>query len=153
MLLASCSTCSPYEADRNTFGATTPPKAVSKPLRGTEFVATAVVRWLDRAEVGTLFIAKGSPWENGCVESFNGKLRDELLNRELFLSKEEARWVIDRWRLDYNHHRLHSSLEYQTPAAFAASCVPDQLATLKAMEQSEPSSTRFSHSQWYKNRE
>ena len=68
-----------------------------------------------------LFIAPGSPWENGYVESFNGKLRDELLNCELFLSLEEARWVVDRWRLDYNHHRPDSSLAYQNPAAFAAS--------------------------------
>jgi transposase InsO family protein len=73
--------------------------------------------------VQTLFIAKGSPWENGYVESFNGKLRDELLNRELFLSLEEARWVIDRWRMDYNHHRPHSALDYRTPAAYAAGCV------------------------------
>ena len=62
--------------------------------RGPEFVAKAVRRWLAQAEVGTLFIAKGSPWENGYVESFNGKLRDELLNRELFLSLREACWVI-----------------------------------------------------------
>jgi putative transposase len=90
---------------------------------GPEFVAQRVQRWLGQASVGTLFIEKGSPWENGYVESFNGKLRDELLNRELFLSLEEARWVIDRWRLDYNHHRPHSALEYQTPAAYAAGCV------------------------------
>ena len=89
---------------------------------GPEFVAKVVRKWLSQAGVTTLFIAKGSPWENGYVESFNGKLRDELLNRELFLSLEEARWVIDRWRLDYNHHRLHSALDYQTPAAFAARC-------------------------------
>jgi len=89
---------------------------------GPEFVAKELCKWLDRANVETLFIAPGSPWENGYVESFNGKLRDELLNGELFLSLAEARWVIDRWRLDYNHHRLHSSLDYQTPAAFAARC-------------------------------
>jgi len=88
--------------------------------RGPEFVAKTVPRWLERSDVKTLFIAKGSPWKNGCIESFNGKLRDDLLNRELFLSLEEARWVIDRWRLDYNHHRIHSSLNYQTPAAYAA---------------------------------
>ena len=87
---------------------------------GPEFVAKTVRRWLQRADVGTLFIAKGSPWENGYVESFNGKLRDELLNQELFLSLAEVRWVIDRWRLDYNHHRIHSALNYQTPAAYAA---------------------------------
>jgi len=77
-----------------------------------------------------LFIAKGSPWEIGYVESSGGKLRDELLNRELFLSQDEASWVIDRWRLDYNHHhRIHSSLEYQTPTAFAAGCVLPASAT------------------------
>ena len=86
--------------------------------------------------VGPLFIAKGSPWENGYVESFNGKLRDELLNRELFLSLAEARWVIDRWRIDYNHHRPHSGLDYCTPAAFAAGCVPPDFATLNPPEHS-----------------
>ncbi len=96
---------------------------------GPEFVAKSVRRWLERADVKTLFIAKGSPWENGYVESFNGKLRDELLDRELFLSLEEARWVTDRWRLDYNHHRIHSALDYQTPAAYAAGCVLPASAT------------------------
>ena len=90
---------------------------------GPEFVARKIRRWLNQANVKTLYIAKGSPWENGYVESFNGKLRDELLNQEIFLSILEARWVIDRWRLDYNHHRIHSSLNYMTPAAFAATCV------------------------------
>ena len=73
---------------------------------GPEFVAKELRKWLDQADVKTLFITPGSPWENGYVESFNGKLRDELLNQELFLSLEEARWVVDRWRLDYNHHLL-----------------------------------------------
>ena len=85
---------------------------------GPEFVARAVTRWLQQAGVKTLFIAKGSPWENGYVESFNSRFRDELLNRELFTGLEDARWVVDRWRLDYNHHRPHSSLDYQTPATF-----------------------------------
>ena len=89
---------------------------------GPEFVARAVTRWLDQAQVKTLFIAKASPWENGYVESFNSRFRDELLDRELFVGIEDARWVVDRWRLDYNHHRPHSSLDYQTPAAFAARC-------------------------------
>ncbi len=90
---------------------------------GPEFVAKTVRDCLGRADVQTLFVAKGSPWENGYVESFNGKFRDELLNRELFLSLEEAHWVIDRWRMDYNHHRIHSALNYQTPASFPASCI------------------------------
>ena len=96
---------------------------------GPEFVSKAVQKWLRQASVGPLYIAKGSPWENGYVESFNGKLRDELLERELFLSKAESQWVIDRLRLDYNHHRIHSSLNYQTPAAFAAACVLPASAT------------------------
>ncbi|MGI9495959.1 MAG: integrase core domain-containing protein [Mariniblastus sp.] len=61
-----------------------------------------------------LFTAKGSPWEKGYVESFNGK----LLNREIFLSLSEACWVIDRWRIDHSHNRPHSCLNYQTTAAF-----------------------------------
>ena len=87
---------------------------------GPEFIARTLQRWLDRAAVRTLYIQKGSPWENGYVESFNGKLRDELLNGELFLSVPEARYVLDEWQLDYNHHRPHSSLDWRTPAAFAA---------------------------------
>ena len=108
---------------------------------GPEFVARVVTRWLYQAGVQTLFVAKGSPWENGYVESFNSRLRDELLNRELFVGLEDARWVVDRWRLDYNHHRMHSSLGYQTPAEFAArwptsapqaaSATPQQLAPLR----------------------
>jgi len=89
---------------------------------GPEFVAQEVTRWLKQAAVQTLFVAKGSPWENGYVESFNSRFRDELLDRELFVGLADARWVVDRWRLDYNHHRPHSALEYQTPAAFAARC-------------------------------
>jgi hypothetical protein len=89
---------------------------------GPEFVAKALRRWLEGAGVGPLFIEPGSPWENAYVESFNGKLRDELLNLELFLSLDEAKYVAERWRLDYNHHRPHSALNWMTPAAFAASC-------------------------------
>ena len=90
---------------------------------GPEFVARSVRRSLQRADVRTLFIAKGSPWEIGYVESAGGKLRDKLLNGELFLSLEESRWVIDRWQLDYNHHRPHRGLDYCTPAAYAAGWV------------------------------
>ena len=93
---------------------------------GPEFVAKEVQRWLGRAQVRTLYIKKASPWENGYVESFNGKLRDELLNGELFLSLAEARYVLDEWRLDYNHRRHHSSLNWQTPAAYAAGLHDDK---------------------------
>ena len=89
---------------------------------GPEFAGKAVRRWLKRSQVGTLFIEPGSPWENGYVESFHGKLRDECLDGELFLSLAEARYVVDRWRMDYNHHRPHSMLGWQTPAGFAARC-------------------------------
>jgi putative transposase len=105
---------------------------------GPEFVARAVTRWLHRANVKTLFIAKGSPWENGYVESFNSRLRDELLDRELFVGLEDARWVVDRWRLDYNHQRPHSSLGYQTPAAFAARCAASATELLSAEPQATP---------------
>ncbi len=87
---------------------------------GPEFVAKSVRRWLDRACVKTLYVAKASPWENGYIESFNSRFRQELLDRELFSGLEDARWCVDRWRLDYNHHRPHSSLGYIPPAVFAA---------------------------------
>ena len=77
---------------------------------GPEFIARVVRRWLEASGVGPLYIEPGSPWQNAYVESFNGKLRDELLNLELFLSLEEAKYVAERWRLDYNHHRPHSAL-------------------------------------------
>jgi putative transposase len=89
---------------------------------GPEFVCKAVKQWLAAWGVGTLFIEPGSPWENGYIESFNGKLRDECLNGELFLNRTEAQYVVDRWRLDYNHHRPHSRLNWMTPAAFSARC-------------------------------
>lgn len=87
---------------------------------GPEFTATEVRRWLGRVGVQTLFIEPGSPWENGYVESFNGKLRDELLNREIFCSLKEAKVLIERWREHYNRVRPHSSLGYRPPAPEAA---------------------------------
>jgi len=83
---------------------------------GPEFTAKAVRRWLNRVGVKTLFIEPGNPWENGYIESFNGKLRDELLNREIFTTLEEARVLIEQWRREYNQVRPHSSLGYQPPA-------------------------------------
>ena len=96
---------------------------------GSEFVAKVVRDYLRGSGVRTLFIEPGSPWENGYIESFNGKLRDELLDGELFLHIDEVRYVVDRWRMDYNHYRPHSSLGYMSPAAFAATCVPSDSAT------------------------
>ncbi len=79
-------------------------------------------------DVGTLFIEPGSPWENGYNESFNGKLRDELLNGEIFYTLQEARTVIEDWRLLYNHVRPHSSLGYRPPAPAAWAAPAPSLA-------------------------
>jgi putative transposase len=83
---------------------------------GPEFAAKAVGKWLGRLGVKTLFIEPGSPWENGYVESFNGKLGDELLNREVFYTLQEAKALIEQWRQEYNQVRPHSALKYQPPA-------------------------------------
>ena len=104
---------------------------------GPEFVSKAVQKWLDVSGVKTLYIAPGSPWENGYVESFNSKLRDELLNRELFLHIDELRYVADRWRMDYNHYRPHSSLDYMAPAAFATQCLEQGSAPLRLPQDKE----------------
>lgn len=83
---------------------------------GPEFTASAVRNWLARLRVQTLFIEPGCPWENGYVESFNGKLRDELLNREIFYTLTEAEVLLERWRVHYNTRRPHSSLRYRPPS-------------------------------------
>lgn len=77
---------------------------------GAEFTAAKVIRWLRDAAIGPAFIAPGSPWQNGFVESFNSKLRDELLNREWFRSRAEAKVLIERWRQFYNERRPHSAI-------------------------------------------
>jgi len=83
---------------------------------GAEFTAKAVMKWLRDQNVGPAYIAPGRPWQNGFVESFHGKLRDECLNREWFRDIREARVLIERWRQFYNHRRPHSALNYRTPA-------------------------------------
>jgi transposase InsO family protein len=83
---------------------------------GSEFRARIVREWLVIHGVTTLFIAPGSPCENGYVESFTGKLRDELLNGEIFYTIIEAQVLIGRWRREYNQVRPHSSLGYRPPA-------------------------------------
>ena len=82
---------------------------------GPEFTSKSVRDWLERLRVQTLFIEPGCPWENGFVESFNGKLRDELLNREIFYTLTEAEVLLERWRIHYNTKRPHSSLGYRPP--------------------------------------
>ncbi len=83
---------------------------------GSEFTARMIRNWLKRIGVKTLYIEPGSPWENGYIESFNGKLRDELLDREVFYTLKEAQILIERWRIEYNTIRPHSSLGYRPPA-------------------------------------
>jgi transposase InsO family protein len=104
---------------------------------GPEFISNAVKKFLKRSDVDTLYIEPGSPWENGYIESFNSKLRDELLNRELFLHIDELRYVADRWRMDYNHYRPHSSLGYMAPAAYASRCLEQGSATLRLAQDKE----------------
>jgi transposase InsO family protein len=101
---------------------------------GPEFIADAIKRWLADNEVETLYIEPGSPWENGYIESFHARLRDELLDRELFYSVKEAGVLAENWRQEYNHHRPHSSLNYTTPAQFAATCIPSVSATPRPQE-------------------
>jgi putative transposase len=96
---------------------------------GPEFLAEDLRKWLAKVGTGTLYIEPGSPWENGYCESFNGKLRDECLNGEIFYSLKEAQIVIEKWRVEYNTRRPHSALGYRPPApgAFAP-----QMAALRS---------------------
>jgi len=93
---------------------------------GSEFTAKRVRYWLKRLEVKPLFIEPGSPWENGYIESFNGKMRDELLAREIFYSLKEAQILIEMWRKYYNTVRPHSALGYRPPAPAAIVIQPAQ---------------------------
>ena len=101
---------------------------------GPEFIARAIRAWMAEAGLETLYIAPGAPWENGYAESFNGKVRDELLNAEEFGSVLEAKVLAKEWRQDYNHVRPHSSLGYRTPAEFGASCPRADSAALRRPE-------------------
>jgi transposase InsO family protein len=83
---------------------------------GPEFIARKLRQWLTVLQVAPLYIEPGSPWENGYCESFNGKMRDQLLNGELFYTLKEAQIIIERWRIHYNTVRPHSSLGGQPPA-------------------------------------
>ena len=94
-----------------------------------EMVAKKLRHWLQRLGTKTIYITPGSPWENGYCESFNGKLRDELLNGELFYTLREAQVLIEQWRVFYNTKRPHSSLGYRPPAPETLSTkeeLPDQ---------------------------
>ncbi len=105
---------------------------------GTEFTCNAMLGWCKDMAVDWHFIAPGKPMQNGFVESFNGRMRDELLNETLFFDLEQARQAIGGWTTDYNHQRPHSSLGYLTPAAFAAhlTATGDQLRNLDQLRRS-----------------
>ena len=106
---------------------------------GPEFTAREVRRWLSRLGVKTLFIELGSPWENGYIGSFNGKLRDELLNREIFTTLHEAKVLIADWWKEYNHLRPHSSLGYKplAPEAILVSGITQQVVSPMGAGQQE----------------
>ena len=86
---------------------------------GSEFTANRVRSWLDNLQIKPLFIEPGSPWENGYIESFNGRMRDELLNGEIFYTLKEAQILIEMWRKEYNTVRPHSGLGYRPPVPAA----------------------------------
>lgn len=100
---------------------------------GAEFTSKAIREWLQRVGAKTLYIEPGSPWENGYCESFNGKLRDELLNGEIFYSLKEAKIVIGQWRQHYNQKRPHSSLGYRPPAPQVVQPKPIQLQPMQSI--------------------
>lgn len=101
---------------------------------GSEFIAHVIRTWMSGAGLETLYIAPGAPWENGYAESFNSKVRDELLNTEEFGSVLEAKVLAKEWRQEYNHVRPHSSLGYRTPAEFGEMCPRPDSAALRRAE-------------------
>src|SRR5690349_553523 len=86
--------------------------------QGPEFVADAMKGWIVGVGAATAYIEKGSPWENGYVESFNARLRDELLDGEIFYTSREAQSIIENWRRHYNTNKPHASLGYKPPAPY-----------------------------------
>lgn len=110
---------------------------------GSEFTAKVVRNWLHRVGVKTLYIEPGSPWENGYVESFNGKLADELLEREVFDTLHEAKVLIERWRHQYNTVRPHSALGYRPPAPQGWLVVEPNSATLRSPQKPVQTTVRL----------
>jgi putative transposase len=102
----------------------TPKMVVSD--NGTEFTSNAILKWADEAKVEWHYIAPGKPMQNGFIESFNGKLRDEKLNDTLFTTLHQARVELATWKNDYNHHRPHSGLGWLTPSEFAKTATSAQ---------------------------
>ena len=104
---------------------------------GSEFTAKILKDWLRTLNVKTAFIEPGSPWENGYNESFNGRLRDELLNGEVFYTLKEAQVMIEAWRRQYNHIRPHSALGYRPPAPLAYVCPESSAVSLNISKLTE----------------
>ena len=102
--------------------------------KGPEFLAKTIRAWMSKAGVETLYIEPGAPWENGYAESFNSKVRDELLNAEEFASLLEARVLAQEWKREYNQVRPHSSLGYRAPAEFGAMVPRADSAALRRPE-------------------
>jgi transposase InsO family protein len=100
---------------------------------GSEFVAKALREWIAAVGARTAYMEPGSPWENGYCESFNGKLRDELLNGEIFRTLKEAKIMIENWRCHYNTVRPHSSLGYRPPATEAIVWSANPMAQMQAL--------------------
>ena len=96
---------------------------------GTEFTSNAILSWAGEQRVEWHYIAPGKPMQNGYIESFNGRMRDELLNETLFFDLDQARQMIGAWVTDYNTARPHSSLGYRTPAAYADQLIAPKGAT------------------------
>ncbi|KSV62449.1 hypothetical protein N185_08535 [Sinorhizobium sp. GW3] len=105
---------------------------------GSEFTSNAILQWTDGTKVDWHYIAPGKPIQNAFIESFNGRLRDELLNETLFSSLPQARSALSNWRVDYNDHRPHSGIGWMTPAEFAQTINPRRDAVLRSRNGSAP---------------
>ncbi len=116
---------------------------------GTEFVAKAVQEWIGAVGAKTAYITPGSPWENGFIESFNARLRDELLDGEIFYmhAVREAQIVIESWRRHYNTIRPHASIGYRAALPRRCSCQPSPHGRLRNPDQLRRPCSRWSHGQ------
>ncbi|CCE10697.1 fragment of Integrase, catalytic domain (part 2) [Bradyrhizobium sp. STM 3843] len=110
---------------------------------GSELISNAILTWADQSRIAWHYIAPGKPMQNAFIESFNGRLRDELLNETLFTSLAQARVALRRWRADYNDARPHSQLVWKTPTEFAATCNPRRDLPLRYVEGSAPAPARY----------
>ena len=105
---------------------------------GTEFTSNAILTWVEKTQIEWHYIAPGKPRQNGFIESFNGRLRDELLNETLFSSLTQAKTALASWRVDYNTSRPHSQIGWRTPAEFAATFPPRRALALRQIKGSAP---------------